>query len=429
MAGGGTLKSFDAMLERAAKPVNLYAEDLTLKFSGEARYRLEVRDDFNLNDATFEDDAINLFRNRLGMEIAAGPYAKVFTQIQDAEAGASREAHKSEKFINRFDLHQLYADFKSPWEELPVSLRVGRQKLVYGDQRLVGAFEWSNVARSFDAVKAVWTPSGKFQTDLFFARPVWVIKSQADTAVQHDNFYGLYTSLLPWADQVFDAFLFIRHDRNDQIAGERSGQFGELKEYTVGNRFKGKKHGFDYGIEWAWQFGSKAHENIAAWAWHQDLGYTFKCPWQPRLSFEYNHASGDSDAKDGETENFDNLFPTNHIHYGYIDFASLRNTDNFKAGLDFKPKPYFSILYAHHWFFLDTEGSAWFDASQAVIRSSAPGASTTLGQEDDILLKIRLSAHLELAIGYSHFHAGAFARDTGTSDDAEFFYVMPTLSF
>ena len=55
-------------------------------------------------------------------------------------------------------------------------------------------------------------------------------------------------------------------------------------------------------------------------------GYTFKDAWAtPRLGLEYAYGSGDSDPTDGKHETFDNLFPTNHKFYGYMDFLSLQN--------------------------------------------------------------------------------------------------------
>ena len=38
-------------------------------------------------------------------------------------------------------------------KEFPVTLKVGRQELSYGDERLVGAFDWNNIGRVFDAAK------------------------------------------------------------------------------------------------------------------------------------------------------------------------------------------------------------------------------------------------------------------------------------
>jgi len=417
-------------LDFISQPISLGDENITFQLGGQYRYRLELRDDFNFNDATFEDDDIHLMRTRLNGKIKIGEHISIYAQGQDAESFAGREAHKSRAFVNRLDLRQLYGEFESPWEDFPVRVKVGRQELSYGDQRFVGAFNWSNVARVFDAVKVMVSPVSWFDVDLFFSQVVRINRSQPDSAAHDDNFYGIYTTLKPVKDHLLDTFLFIRHNKNGEIRGEIPGRLGQLKEYTFGNRFKGKKWNFDYGAEWALQFGSRARDEINAWALHVEAGYTFKdCPWSPRISFEYNHGSGDSDPTDGKNENFDNLFPTNHLHYGYMDFASLRNIENIKVAIDFKPHKKIKFTTAYHWFFLDTSGSSWFNAGGGVIRPRTPGASETIGQELDLTLKWNMNKHLNLFLGYSHFNAGAFIKDTGASDNANFFYMQSTVKF
>lgn len=405
-------------------------DSVHLELNGEFRYRLEYRDDFNFNDAAFEDDAVNLLRTRLGIRLQLCPYFQVYAQGQDSESFANQQSHKSAAFVNQLDLRQLYAEFRSPLESVPLSVKAGRQELSYGDERFVGAFGWSNVARVFDAAKVIFAPAEWFQADAWFSQVVEVNKSRADSGRHDDNFYGIYTALKPFKDHILDTFFFVRHNLNNEIAGEKPGELGQLKEYTIGNRFKGEQRLpgqqagiFDYGIEWAVQFGSRAHDDIEAWAWHNELGYTFDVlPWDPRIHFEYNHGSGDSDPRDGTFENFDNLFPTNHVYYGYMDFAALRNMDNIKVGAGVTPHQKIKFSADYHWFFLDTNGSGWFNAGQSVIRPATAGASTTLGQELDLLANWGLTKHLNLLIGYSHFHAGAFVRDSGSADDANFFY-------
>ena len=41
-------------------------------------------------------------------------------------------------------------------KEFPLTLKVGRQILSYGDERLIGAFDWNNIGRTFDAAKLRW---------------------------------------------------------------------------------------------------------------------------------------------------------------------------------------------------------------------------------------------------------------------------------
>ena len=420
------LNYFDQTVNKVFKERGILKEDLVkIKAGGEFRYRLELRDNFNFNRATHEDDAVDLFRTRLNLSLAVGPYLRFFAEGQDAESVAESRFNRTAAFVNQLDLHQLYVELKSPIWQIPLTVKVGRQELSYGDQRFVGAFDWSNVARVFDAVKLVYQPKDWFQADLWFSQVVLINRNQPDSADHSDNFYGLYTTLKPVTDHVFDSFLFIRHNLNHEIAGEKLGKHGQLKEYTVGNRFKGKKWNFDYGLEWVFQFGSRAHEDIRAWAWHNDLGYTFaKIPWAPRIHFEYNHASGDSNPTDGKVETFDNLFPTNHDKYGFIDFLSLKNMHDLKIGAGIKPHQKLSLGADYHWFFLDTNNSPWFNAGQGVVRPANPAASTTLGQELDILLKWKLSEHLDFLIGYSRFFSGPFVEDTGAHDDANFFYTQ-----
>lgn len=407
---------------------SLLSEALTI--GGEARYRLELRSNFNFNDKTYEDDALNLFRFRLSANMKVGPYAQFFVEGQAAESVAQSAIDRSAAFVNHLDLRQLYASIKSPLENVPLEVKAGRQVLSYGDQRFVGGFDWSNVARVFDAVKLVYQPRKNLQFDFFISHPLRVDKEKADPTVRHDHFYGLYSSLKPFKDHVLDTFLFIRHDTDNGLRGERAGEFGPLKEYTAGNRFKGKFKSFDYGTEYALQFGSRAHDEIGAWAFHQEAGYTFPDFFgTPRLYAEFNHASGDKNPRDGRYGDFDNLFPTNHDKYGFMDFLSLRNMNNLRLGIGVTPHPKLSFSADFHWFFLDTNQSSWFSASQSVIRPSAPRASKELGQELDLLFKWKISDFMDFLMGYSHFFPGAFTKDTGASDGADFFYVQPTYKF
>ncbi len=438
--GGPAEGALDAAKEVLAKTdqeldqlgrIRLYqGGKFTLKTSGELRYRLELRNDFNFNDASYEDDALHLLRTRLGIEAAMPSRIKVFVQGQDAESFASSSLNQSNAFVDRLDLRQLYVELNSPWKEAPVKLKVGRQELSYGEQRFVGAFDWSNVARVFDAIKLSAAPTDWAQVDIWFSQPVLINRVKADSADHEDNFYGVYTSVKPIRDHVLDTFLFVRHDLDNELVGEIAGHRGQLKEYTVGNRLRGKHDNLDYGIEWARQFGSRAHENIRAWAWHNELGYTFiKCALSPRVGMEYNHGSGDDNTSDGDVGNFDNLFPTNHLHYGHIDFASLRNLDHVEANLSAKPFKPLTLTAKFGWFFLDTNKSAWFNASQGTIRAARANASTTLGQEIDLLAKWQVSKHIDMLLGYAHFRAGAFVKDTGTSDDADFVYWQTGIKF
>lgn len=414
-----------------AKPCWASENDASARMEGEVRYRLEMRNNFTFNDGSYEDDAIHLIRTRLGIGWDATPQnLHLFVQGQDAQSFAQSSLNQGTGFVNRLDLRQLYAEWTPVKAEGPVIFKVGRQELAYGDERFVGAFNWSNVARVFDAAKVRWVPAKNLWIDAWASQVVLIDRVKADSADHGQDFYGLYAGWKPMAEHLLDSFLLVRHDRDNELRGEVTSHRGQLKEATVGNRFKGKRGGLDYGLEWAYQFGSRAHEEILAWALHTKAGYTFgRCPWKPRVGLEFNHGSGDGDSSDGEVNNFSNLFPTNHIHYGYMDFASLRNMNNLRFSVETQPHGKWRMELSYHAFFLDSNKSAWFNAGEAVIRPATPGASRTVGQEIDLLANWKVSKQVGLLAGYSHFFAGPFVDDSGADDDADFFYLQTTLKF
>ncbi len=433
------LNAFDRKVDQTFRPRNFFNYRLKAKVGGQSRYRFEYRDNLNLNDRTYEDDAMHLLRNRLNLDMAylsddgTAP-VRFFVEGQEAHAFTESDVNQTNVFVNEVDLRQAYVEVKSPIKKAPVTAKIGRQVLSYGDERLVGGLEWTNTARVFDALKFVYTMNPQVQLDLFLSRVVKIEKEKWDQAQNGDNFYGIYLSTKPWKksmDHVLDTFLFIRNNTDRTLPGENSKR-GELKEYTLGNRFKGKKYNWDYGTEYAVQLGSRSHDEIQAWAFHQELGYTFsKAKWTPRLYGEYNHASGDRNPTDGKFQTFDNLFPTNHNKYGYIDLMSLKNMNDYMIGASVKPHQRLLFSADYHWFVLDAKESGWFNVAGAggTVRAANANADEHLGSEVDLLATYQMTARLGLLVGYSRFFAGPFAKDTGAHDDANLFYVQTLLNF
>ena len=68
------------------------------------------------------------------------------------------------------ELHQAIVGVGN-LKEFPLALKVGRMEMSYGDERLIGAFGWNNIGRTFDAAKGRWQ-NDWFGMDLFVSRPV-----------------------------------------------------------------------------------------------------------------------------------------------------------------------------------------------------------------------------------------------------------------
>src|SRR3972149_4732147 len=141
---------------------------------GELRLRGIMVDN---GDSTPPDDG-GFFeqRTRLNVDATADENAKVFLQIQDsrvwgAETGIIGTSTLSTGAEDEaIDVSQAYVDLLNVANK-PLSLRIVRQAIAYGEHRLIGSLEWSNNSRRFDAIKLTYKHSA-VDIDVFTAKLV-----------------------------------------------------------------------------------------------------------------------------------------------------------------------------------------------------------------------------------------------------------------
>jgi hypothetical protein len=476
LAGETTAKSAGAstVVEKLPErnPLSFYNGALT--FDIQERVRWELRDnnfDFDDRFNSVTDDNWFLQRFRLGLMIKPASWFRLYAQVQD-----SREINSDRPDIpglfaaegdDSFDLRQAYVEF-SDYKNFPLGVKIGRQILSYGDERLIGAFDWNNIGRTFDAVK------------LRYEEKSWWLDAFASTVVvpqrgsynqsdffngneldRNQVFSGLYFSTTALGPQTIDLYALHLHeetnihyfpaatgDSNFATFGFRikskPGAFARAEESFDGKAVNDGKSlpprpaapkavGLDYDAEAAFQTGELRGLDLTAFAAHVGLGYTFDTAWKPRIGAEYNFASGDSDPFDGEVETFQNLFPTNHKFYGYMDLFAWQNLHNPAVTLTFNPVKPVQVRLDYHAFWLASTDDAWYRANGVTtvrpINDASRNASNYAGSEIDLTVTWNVNKYLNLQAGYSHFFAGDYLEDTGPSDDADFVYVMATLSF
>ena len=114
-----------------------------------------------------DTDTFHLLRLRLNLDANISDTLRAFLQLQDSRIFDSLSANRcSTTFRDELDIRQAYIDIKNIFKG--ATLRAGRQELSYGEQRLLGGFDWSNVTQSFDAVKLIYAQE-KFSVDGFLS--------------------------------------------------------------------------------------------------------------------------------------------------------------------------------------------------------------------------------------------------------------------
>jgi hypothetical protein len=396
-----------------------------IKISGDIRGRVEGVNNQDYSSDKDDSDQKLLTRIRVMMEADFCPNFKAVARVIDAREFFS-EIHPNTN-EDALDLSLGYVDIKAP-KDIPLSLRIGRQELVYGDKRILANSEWSNYGRSFDAVKLSWKGEDKW-IDLFWGNVVKAERYTFDDSDKNTHLAGLYGSITPQKSLTADAYLLYKYTDAEETKGE-DGKTGSQDIYTIGSRVKGKLNAWDYNGEIAGQLGKYGTDDVRAWALALAGGYTFDYEVKPRVGMELNHGSGDSDPTDGKHESFDILYPANHYKYGYSDFFSLKNMTDLRLMASCQPTNQWQVTGDVHFFWLDTVKDAWYDCRGKTIRKDSTGtADNFVGEEVNLLVNYTLNKNWKFETGYAHFFAGPYVKDTGASDDSDYGWFQTSYLF
>jgi hypothetical protein len=294
-------------------------------------------------------------------------------------------------------LYQSYIEARNLWGT-PLTLKVGRQEIKFGDQFLVGVNDTSSYFRglSFDAVRLTYK-TDQFSVDAVASKLAENFKNfgKGDT-----DFYAVYGSYTGIENTTLDAYwMYVRDD------GARLATGNSVDIHTVGLRGAGKIGSFDYKAEVAYQFGSvddlpsacpfgfgeakTKYDNFGACA---TVGYTFDAPWTPRpwAAFCY-YGGGKPDRSiwsNDRTLPFNRLF-SNYEYSEFLDSTDLSNVIYYSLGVDIVPTECLKFTLLGAYFTADKSGP---------VTHSSP-----LGWEAAVYGFYQYSADLIFRAGYIHF--------------------------
>ena len=181
------------------------------------RLRYEIRDNFAITGAAgsqdFRRDGADVDNSFLLYRIKprVGYTAEWFSAFVEGRSSGTTgdDRNPNPESDGPIDLHQAYATLGNH-KEFPLSLKVGRQELSYGDERLIGAFGWNNIGRVFDAAKLRWQNEW-FGADFFTSRVIIPDDNNFNLNNDYDWFSGVYASTRKIPRQVTEFYFLSRN--------------------------------------------------------------------------------------------------------------------------------------------------------------------------------------------------------------------------
>src|SRR5438094_9286442 len=313
-------------------------QNVWLTVGGQARERGEYFRQFLFgNSEPKQSDGYLLSRYRLSADLHVTRYFRMFAEGRSAFA-LDRElvGGRTTAYVDELDLMNGFADVMIPLgQQASVTLRGGRQELIFGSQRLVGPGDFTQVPRSFDGGAAIGQVAGWTITP-FWTQPVVIDQYHFNKSTSDLECFGVFaTGPLHFLPVNLDLYWL---DANNRF-GAFNGTTGREHRHTLGGRVLGKigATGLDFEVEGAAQFGTVGRGDIAASMFTTVLGYSLPVArLSPRVYVEFDYASGD-DRPGGDVGTFNQLFPNAHSFLGYMDYIGRQNVISPNAGISISP--------------------------------------------------------------------------------------------
>jgi Alginate export len=411
----------------SVKFVPLESTNVYLSFGGEARLKYELYSEPVFNQQPADDNGFLLQRYLLHTDFHVTPYFRVFGQLQssleDFRNGGPRPTDRDE-----LDLHQAFFDARAPLDDNDdsLTLRVGRQEMAYGSQRLISVRESPNNRRAFDAVRAL-SRFGAWRVDGWLSQPV-----EIDPGFFNDRrdpgwtFWGVYATGPVNASLGLNADFYYLGSFEKDVTYAR-GTANERRQ-SLGTRLFGHRGALDYNFEFVGQFGSFGNDGIFAWTAASDTGWRFSdAPTQPRVFLHADIASGDHGGANLGT--FNPLFPK----AAYFNDASLigpLNLMDLQPGVELALTKCLTLTASCDFVWRESLDDGVYDSASNLV--VAPGASSAryVGTFPTATLSWQIERHLNVTLNYVAYLFGEFVGQSSPSQrNGNYFSAAATFRF
>jgi hypothetical protein len=293
----------DYKFNRAIKNIPLSAKNpaINLSIGGEIREQLRIYQHVNYGDVdsgVTENDVYMLQRYLLHADLHLGRHLRFFGQLNSNHATAKNTVGHIDKDL--VGVLQAFADINT-WGRIPMQLRIGRQELSYGVERILGTRDGANVRQSFDGLRYTMTFK-KSVADFFVVYPIYYDFGYFDNSTIKDIL--IYSGL--WSIPV-DRFgtlelYFIGNDRKMAYCRHDSAKENRQSFGIRLNKYSGIVY---YDAEAIGQTGIYGNSPIRAWQLSAVAGLRWRdLRMEPRVQVRIAGASGDLDSTDTEMNLF-----------------------------------------------------------------------------------------------------------------------------
>ncbi len=379
----------------APKPAN------SLTISVDMRVRTEFRHGYR--NVPLKDTAASFFvnqRTRLNFDYKTKRF-DFFASLQDARVWGQQDPREGQGTVSSsltaspgttFPLY-LFEGYVEPHFNDRWSVRIGRQRIVYDNQRLFAESDWRLPGNSHDAVRFIYNNKINLNTELTFSFgqsaentfttnyiPNTNVKNYKDLLVHYLN-YKISKKVVLTTINTMDGY---------QSAAKANTTY---QRFTNGGRLEFQSYNWYATFSGYYQYGKDSSgQKLAAFYIQPEIKFSSKA-LSIRLGMEYLSGKDSTSSKDN---NFVPLYGVAHRFMGNLDLFTTFPADVNNGGL---VNPYLFFQYTKNKWNVRLENHLFYSHKNAAFKG-LPIKNKYLGFENDWRVNFKPTPIIDIEYGF-----------------------------
>lgn len=395
-----------------------------LSLGGEARFQYFYVKNENWGDMPQDEDAYLLNRGLFHADLHTGKHFRLFTQLQGSTAVSRIDPGTIDK--NPLDLHQAFAEWQNSVGKANLLVRLGRQELLYGSQRLVSVRDGPNSRQSFDGIKGQ-VNIGSHTTDIFYSR--FVISKRGtfdDVSGENIQFWGSYHAISKPMLRYRIEYYYLGVKRRHAVFNDGAGK--EVR-HSIGMRIAGARANWHYDMESVYQIGRFAGKRIAAWTVSLNVSHKFSS-WKlrPELGIKSELISGDKQKGDDRLQSFNPLYPRG-AYFGLAALIGPVNLVDLHPSISITVCKYLSLDIDYDIFWRHRSRDGIYAVHTAPVYGDGNTSEKHIGRQLATSWIYRPNQFLYFRYEFTWFEAGDYLKTVSRGKDIIFTGITAQLKF
>jgi hypothetical protein len=390
-AKAGTTVASTTPVVAAPKPAN------SLTVSVDMRVRSEFRHGYR--NIPLKDTAGSFFinqRTRLNFDFKTKRF-DFFASIQDARVWGQQDPREGQggsgtaaSPTTTFPIY-LFEGYVEPHFNDKWSVRIGRQRVIYDNQRLFAENDWRLAGNSHDAVRFIFNNKINLNTELLFAYN----QSNENTFTTNytplvKNYKNLLVHYLNY--KISKSFILTTLNTMDGYQSAYNAKT-TYQRFTLGGRLEYQSYNWYLTTAAYYQFGKDSSgKKLSAYYIQPEIKYSSKA-LAIRLGMEYLSGQSTNSSKDN---NFVPLYGVAHRFMGNLDLFTTFPSDVKNGGLI---NPYLFFQYTKNKWNVRLENHLFYSHTSAPF-ISMPTNNKYLGFENDWRINFKPTPVIDLEYGF-----------------------------